>query len=123
MFGELNKKSTVKEGIDTSNMEFKKLREFIGSNVNPVGFFITDGKFGEQAVVVTEDCLINMPSYAVDTFKNLSAEQIEQFAKIIYESGQNDWANTIKQINNQEAFVNGWMSEKAEKEHFEKYID
>ena len=77
MFGELNKKSTVKEGIDTSNMEFKKLREFIGSNVNPVGFFITDGKFGEQAVVVTEECLINMPSYATDTFKNLSAEQID----------------------------------------------
>ena len=77
MFGELNKKSTVKEGIDTSNMEFKKLREFIGSNVNPVGFFITDGKFGEQAVVVTEECLINMPSYATETFKNLSSEQID----------------------------------------------
>ena len=77
MFGELNKKSTVKEGIDTSNMTFKKLRDFIGSNVNPVGFFITEGKFGEQAVVVTEECLINMPSYATETFKNLSAEQIE----------------------------------------------
>lgn len=77
MFGELNKKSTVREGIDTSNMEFKKLREFIGSIVNPVGFFITDGKFGEQAVVVTEDCLINMPSYATETFKNLSAVQID----------------------------------------------
>ena len=77
MFGELNKKSTVKEGIDTSNMEFKKLREFIGSSVNPVGFFITDGKFGEQAVIVTKDCLVNMPSYATETFKNLTDEQIE----------------------------------------------
>ena len=77
MFGELNKKSTVREGIDTSNMEFKKLREFTGSSVNPVGFFITEGKFGEQAVVVTEECLINMPSYATETFKNLSAEQID----------------------------------------------
>ena len=77
MFGELNKKSTVKDGIDTSNMEFKKLREYIGSSVNPVGFFITEGKFGEQAVVVTEECLINMPSYATETFKNLSAEQID----------------------------------------------
>ena len=77
MFGELNKRSTVREGIDTSNMEFKKLREFVGAYVNPVGFFITDGKFGEQAVVVTEECLINMPSYATETFKNLSAEQIE----------------------------------------------
>ena len=77
MFGELNKKSTVKEGIDTSNMEFKKLREFIGFNVNPVGFFITEGKFGEQAVVVSEDCLINMPSYTTETLKNLTDEQIE----------------------------------------------
>lgn len=77
MFGELNKKSTVREGIDTSNMEFKKLREFIGAYVNPVGFFITDGNFGEQVVIVTEDCLINMPSYVTETFKNLSAEQID----------------------------------------------
>ena len=77
MFGELNKRSTVREGIDTSNMEFKKLRDFIGAYVNPVGFFITDGKFGEQAVVVTENCLINMPSYATETFKNLTAEQID----------------------------------------------
>ena len=77
MFGELNKKSTVREGIDTSNMEFKKLKNFIGAYVNPVGFFITDGKFGEQAVVVTEECFINMPSYATETFKNLSAEQVE----------------------------------------------
>lgn len=77
MFGELNKKSTVKEGIDTSKMEFKKLKEFIGSTVNPIGFFISEGKFGEQVVVVTEDCLINMPSYTTETFKNLSAEQIE----------------------------------------------
>lgn len=37
----------------------------------------------------------------------LSTEHLAQFAKIIYESGQNDWANTIKQINNQEAYVNG----------------
>lgn len=77
MFGELNKRSTVREGIDTSNMKFKKLRDFVGAYVNPVGFFITDGKFGEQAVVVTENCLINMPSYTTETFKNLSAEQIE----------------------------------------------
>ena len=75
MFGELNKKSTVKEGIDTSNMKFKKLREFIGSNVNPVGFFFFFLKFGEQAVVVTGDCLINMASYATETFKNLSLLQ------------------------------------------------
>ena len=77
MFGELNKKSTVKEGIDTSKMEFKKLREFIGAYVNPVGFFFSEGKFGEQVVIVTEDCLINMPSYATETFKNLTDEQIE----------------------------------------------
>ena len=75
MFGELNKKSTVKDGIDTSNMKFRKLKEF--TTVNPVGFFINNGKFGEQVVIVTEDCLINMPSYATETFKNLSAEQIE----------------------------------------------
>ena len=77
MFGELNKKSTVKEGIDTSKMKFKKLKVFIGSTVNPVGFFITEGKFGEQVVIVTEDCLVNMPSYVTETFKNLSAEQID----------------------------------------------
>lgn len=77
MFGELNKKSTVKDGIDTSKMEFKKLRDFIGQTVNPCGYFISEGKFGEQVVIVTEDCLINMPSYVTETFKNLSSEQID----------------------------------------------
>lgn len=77
MFGELNKRSTVKEGIDTSNMEFHKLKEFVGQTVNPVGFFFSEGKFGEQVVLVTEECLVNMPSYCVDTFHDLSSEQIE----------------------------------------------
>ena len=77
MFGELNKTLTVKEGINTSNMEYYKLREFVGKTVNPVGFFFSNGLYGQNVTLVTENCLINMPSYAIDTFKNLSAEQID----------------------------------------------
>ena len=76
MFGDLNKKLTVKEGINTSNMEYHKLKEFVGQTVNPVGFFISNGNFGRNVTLVTEECLINMPNYCTETFDNLTDEQI-----------------------------------------------
>lgn len=71
MFNELNKQfvNTVKEGIDTENMEFKKLNDFIGKTIKVDGFWISKGKFGEQVVVVGNGYKINMPGRAVDTFK------------------------------------------------------
>lgn len=73
-FEKLNLRRTVKESIDTNEMEFKPLKDYCGQTVKCNGFFFTDGKYGEQVVVVGETTLINMPKRAVEQFKQISAD-------------------------------------------------
>lgn len=76
MFAELNTyRMTVKEGIDTQNMEFKALKEFCGHDFVVDGFFFSEGKFGKQVVVVGEGYLINMPNRAVEAFEKIEADK------------------------------------------------
>ena len=72
MFKELNNYTeTVREGIDTSDMEFKPLKDFCGKTIKVDGFFFTEGNFGKQVVVVGSGFLINMPARAVETFEEI----------------------------------------------------
>lgn len=73
-FEKFNLRRTVKEGIDTNDMEFKPLKDYCGETVKCNGFFFTDGKYGEQVVIVGETTLINMPKRAVEQFKQISAD-------------------------------------------------
>ena len=76
MFDSLNKfRKTVMDGVDTSEMEFKPLRDFCGKVVNVNGFFFTDGKFGKQVVVVGNGYLINMPQRAVESFEEIESDE------------------------------------------------
>ena len=76
MFEKLNTfRSTIREGIDTSNMEFAKLSEFVGHEFVVDGFFFNDGKFGKQVVIVGEGFLINMPERAVEVFEKVEADE------------------------------------------------
>lgn len=76
MFKEMNKyTATVREGVDTSDMEFKPLKDFCGKRIKVDGFFFTEGKFGKQVVVVGNGFLINMPGRAVDTFEDIEADK------------------------------------------------
>lgn len=72
-FNNLNKRSTVREGIDTQEMEFKPLKDFCGQNIKSDGFFFTDGKYGKQVVVVGNGYLINMPTRAVEQFEKIAS--------------------------------------------------
>lgn len=72
-FNKLNKRSTVREGIDTQEMEFKPLKDFCGQKIICDGFFFTDGKYGKQVVVVGNGYLINMPARAVEQFEEIAA--------------------------------------------------
>lgn len=75
MFGELNNvKNTVREGIDTTEMEFKKLSEFCGQTIKVDGFFFTSGDYGKQVVLVGNGFLINMPGRAVEVFEKIFAD-------------------------------------------------
>ena len=66
MFESLNKRSTVCAGINTQDMEFAPLKDFCGQHFVCEGFFFTDGKYGEQVVVVGAGYLINMPAFLVN---------------------------------------------------------
>lgn len=70
MFSELNKKRTM-PNVNTDGMEFHKLSEFVGKVVKVDGFFFTTGKYGKQTVVLSNDILINMPSWATKDFEQI----------------------------------------------------
>lgn len=74
MFESLNRRNTVMAGINTEGMAYRKLKEFKNSVVEVKGFFFTNNqKSGEQVVVVSENCLINMPKRAVEQFRTIEA--------------------------------------------------
>lgn len=77
MFNELNNQvRTIKEGVNLENMEFKKLREFIGSEIKVDGFYITSGGlYGDSCVVIGNGYKINMPKRAVKQFKDIKENQ------------------------------------------------
>lgn len=87
-FESLNMRRTVKEGIDTNQLEFKALKEFCGDVLLCQGFFFTDGKYGEQVVVVAvsaetgEFFLVNMPKRSVEQFKQI-ADNPEAVAAVL----------------------------------------
>lgn len=70
MFNEMNKKRTM-PNVNTDGMDFHKLSEYVGKVVKVDGFFFTNGKFGKQAVVLSNDVLINMPSWATKDFEKI----------------------------------------------------
>lgn len=82
MFEDLNKsfRNTVKEGINTKDLDFKALKEFVGKTVYVDGYFFNDkGKYGRQVVVVGHEkggfnWLINMPSRYVEQFEMIDSD-------------------------------------------------
>lgn len=76
MFEKFNKNvKTIREGVNTDDMEFVKLEEFIGQTVKVDGFFFTEGNYGEQVVVVGNGYLINMPTRCVEDFHEIEGEE------------------------------------------------
>lgn len=76
MFNELNKYTkTVKDGIDTENMDYIGLKDCCGKTLTVDGFFFTDGNYGKQVVVVANGYLINMPKRAVEQFEEIATNK------------------------------------------------
>lgn len=72
-------RKTVKEGINTKDLQFVPLKDFIGKEIRVDGFFFTKGKYGDQVVVVGEGVNINLPKRFTDTFKGFrdNKEQLD----------------------------------------------
>ena len=76
MFKELNKTvGVIAEGTKLEEMEFKKLRDFIGKTLPVSGFFFTNGDYGKQVVIITDDAKVNMPNRAVEVFERISESE------------------------------------------------
>ena len=74
------RKSTVKEGIDTKKITYVNAKEIAFEGGEPIqlfGYFIQDGKYGESVTLVTETRGINIPKRYVKDFKDLPEDVIE----------------------------------------------
>lgn len=73
-FANLNKKSTVKPGIDFSGMEYEPLKNFVGQTLKVDGFIFSDkGKYGRSVAVIANGHLINFPNWSVSAFEKVAA--------------------------------------------------
>lgn len=79
MFKELNSVRTIKEGIKLEDLQFRKLKDFVGKTLYVDGFFFTNGDYGRQLVVVARDneggWKVNMPNRAIDQFEGIKANK------------------------------------------------
>lgn len=82
MFENLNRKETVKPGINTEEMDFHPLGDYVDGEIIVDGFFFTDGKYGKQVVVVGNGAKINMPKRAVEAFEAIEASD-EMLASLL----------------------------------------
>lgn len=63
----------IMDGIDTKDWKFDNIKNFCGKTVPVKGFFFTQGDYGEQVVIVSDNILINMPVRAVKEFQDIKA--------------------------------------------------
>ena len=86
MFKELNSVRTIKEGIRLEDLQFRKLKDFVGKTLYVDGFFFTNGDYGRQLVVVARDSeggwKVNMPNRAIAQFEGIKADK-EQLKAVL----------------------------------------
>ena len=92
MFKELNSVKTIKEGIKLEDLEFHKLKDFVGEDLAVDGFFFTNGEYGKQLVVVART-LGKVPVLAQGAYKvNMPNRAIHQFEAI---AGNKDMVKAV----------------------------
>ena len=73
---------TFKAGADFQYFKLKDFPQMIDQNVGKKirGFFISHGRYGEGAVLVTDDCYINLPAHMTHKVKMIieDPETIQQ---------------------------------------------
>ncbi len=68
---------------DTDAFPFMHIRDYEGAVIKVYGFFFTNGKHGEQVVVVGNGAKINMPGYATKIFHRIEedSEAVDRILK------------------------------------------
>lgn len=83
-FEDLNtsSKKTIRDGITLDGMAFVPLKDFIGKDLKVDGFFFTNGKYGEQVVIVADGNKVNIPKRFTEDFKKIR-DNDEALAQVI----------------------------------------
>lgn len=83
-FEDLNtsSKKTIRDGITLDGTAFVPLKDFIGKELKVDGFFFTNGKYGEQVVIVAENAKVNIPKRFTEDFKKIR-DNDEALAQVI----------------------------------------
>lgn len=80
-------KSTVREGIDTKELEYIKIDELAGMKgikfpVRIIGFFVKDGDYGKNCTLIVdtgkEVLGVNVPKRYAEKFEAYDAGEVEQ---------------------------------------------
>ncbi len=73
-------KKTIRDGINLDEMNFISWKEYIGKDLKVDGFFFTNGKYGEQVVIVADGKKVNIPKRFTEAFKKIrdNDEALEQ---------------------------------------------
>lgn len=83
-FEDLNtsSKKTIRDGITLDGMSFVPLKDYVGKELHVDGFFFTNGKYGEQAVIVADGKKVNIPKRFTEDFKKIR-DNDEALAQVI----------------------------------------
>lgn len=83
-FEDLNtsSKKTIRDGINLDDMNFISWKEYIGKDLKVDGFFFTNGKYGEQVVIVADGKKVNIPKRFTDDFRKIR-DNDEALAQVI----------------------------------------
>lgn len=76
-FAKFNK--SRKWEMETSGFEYLKLREYLdvngwNSEIRVYGYYVNHLDNGDAVTIITSTCYINLPSHAVDVFKEMTEE-------------------------------------------------
>lgn len=75
LFEKFNRGSgLLKDGTDLKSMEFKKISEFIGQELDVDGYFFTNGEYGKQVCAIANGFKINLPIRYVEIFEEIDSD-------------------------------------------------
>lgn len=94
MFAERNPKKPSKWTVEPTTKEYVKLRDYLDNLISTgevdsyenaeiivYGYFINKTDLGEALTIITKDCYINMPSHAIDWFRECTEQEDESIAE------------------------------------------
>ena len=69
------KNGLIKDGVDLTKMQFKKLKEFVGEELDVEGYFFFFGDYGKQVCVVANGYKVNLPIRCVEIFEEINNDE------------------------------------------------